>query len=66
VCSATSPTSGVNDQFNGRILIFDNATTTTNLRGCATSVSDYVTATKTFTVTALPATPASGDTGSIF
>lgn len=65
VCSATSPTSTGNDQFNGRILIFDNATTTTALRGQACSVSDYVSSTKTFTVSALSVVPASGDTGII-
>lgn len=66
VCSATSPTSGGNDQFNGRLLVFDNATTTTALRGCAARITDYVHSTKTFTVTALPTTPASGDVGGIY
>lgn len=65
IASATSPASGVNDQFNGRIIIFDEATTTAALRGQATDITDYVHATKTFTVTALTTAPASGDTFTI-
>jgi len=66
VASSTSPASGVNDQFNGRIMIFDPATTTAALRGQATDITGYVHATKTFTVTALTTAPASGDSFKIF
>jgi len=66
VASSTSPASGVNDQFNGRIIIFDPATTTVALRGQATDITDYVHGTKTFTVTALTTAPSSGDTFKIF
>jgi hypothetical protein len=62
VASALDPDSGDNDQFIGRIIIFDADTTTTGLRGQATDITDYVHATKTFTVTALTRAPASGDT----
>jgi hypothetical protein len=65
VASALSPTSAVNDQYNGRIIIFDKDTTTTALRGQATDITDYVHATLTFTVTALTTAPASGDTFTI-
>ena len=62
IASATSPASGVNDQFNGRVMIFAEDTTTAALRGQATAITDYVHATKTFTVVALTTAPASGDT----
>lgn len=62
IASALAPASAVNDQFNGRIMIFDKDTTTANLRGQATPITDYVHATLTFTVTALTTAPASGDT----
>lgn len=65
VASALSPASGVNDQFNGRIIIFDKDTTTAALRGQATDITDFVHATQTFTVTALTTAPASGDTFTI-
>lgn len=61
VCSAISPASAVNDQFVGRIMIFDRATTTAALRGQATDITDWVHATTTATVTALTTAPASGD-----
>lgn len=62
VCSAVVPTSAVNDQFKGRIIVFDRATTTAALRGQATDITAYTHATITFTVTALTTAPASGDT----
>lgn len=65
IASALSPTSAVNDQFNGRIITFDKDTTTAALRGQATDITDYVHATLTFTVTALTTAPASGDTFTI-
>jgi len=61
VLSAVVPASAVNDQFNGRIIIFDRATTTTNLRGQATDITDYDHASTTMTVTALTTAPVSGD-----
>ena len=65
IASALAPTSAVNDQFNGRIIIFADDTTTTALRGQATDITDYVHATLTFTVTALTTAPSSGDTFTI-
>lgn len=65
VASSLAPTSAVNDQFNGRIIIFADDTTTTALRGQATDITDYVHATLTFTVTALTTAPSSGDTFTI-
>ena len=61
VASALSPTSGVNDQFNGRIISFSKDTTTAALRGQSTDITDYVHATLTFTVTALTTAAVSGD-----
>jgi hypothetical protein len=61
--SAFSPSGAVLDQFKGRIIIFDRATTTAALRGQATSITGSSnSATPTFTVTALTTAPASGDT----
>jgi hypothetical protein len=57
-----SPLSGVNDQFKGRIVIFDETTTTTALRGQATDITAYTHATTLLTVTALTTAPVSGDT----
>ena len=62
VCSAITPASTVNDQFVGRIIIFDRATTTAALRGQATDITAWVHATTTATVTALTTAPVSGDT----
>ena len=61
VCSGVSPASAVNDQFVGRVIIFDRATTTAALRGQATTISAYVHLTTTFTVVALTTAPVSGD-----
>ena len=60
VASAVSPASAVNDQFNGRVLIF-KGNTTAALAGQATTISDYDHASLTFTVVALTTAPASGD-----
>lgn len=65
IASAITPTSVVNDQYNGRVMIFKNDTTTTALRGQATTIADYVHATLTFTVVALTTAPVAGDTFSI-
>jgi hypothetical protein len=65
VASATSPVSGVNDQFKGRIMNFDKDTTTVALRGQSTDITAYTHATTTFTCTALTTAPASGDLFSI-
>lgn len=62
--STLSPAAGVTDQFKGRILTFTNDTATANLRGQATDITAS-TAGGTLTVTALMATPASGDVFSI-
>ena len=65
VVSALDPASAVNDQFNGRIVIFDKDTTTAALRGQATDITDFDHASQTFTVTALTTSPASDDTFTI-
>lgn len=62
VASALSPASAVNDQFNGRIIIFKQDTTTAALRGQATDITDFVHATQTFTFTALTTAVANTDT----
>lgn len=63
--SALTPDSAVNDQFNGRVLIFKNDTTTAALRGQATTISDWAHTSAeigTFTVVALTTAPQTGDT----
>lgn len=65
VTSALTPDSAVNDQFNGRVLIFKSDTTTAALRGQATTISDWVHSSGevgTFTVVALTTAPSTGDT----
>lgn len=65
---ACSPAGSVAGQFVGRVMIFTNATATASLRGVACAITASTSAsTPTFTVemangSALPATPASGDT----
>lgn len=61
VASAISPASSVNDQFNGRVVLFPSDTATAALRGQGTRISDFDHATQTFTVTALTTAPSSGD-----
>lgn len=64
--SAFSPSGAAADQFKGRVITFDADTTTTALRGVSTDITaSSNAASPTFTVTALPATPASGDTFSV-
>ena len=65
VASSFTPASAVNDQFNGRTLIFKNDTTTAALRGQATTISDYDHASLTLTVAALTSSAVSGDTFAI-
>lgn len=61
--SAFSPAGGVADQFKGRVIVFDNDTTTAALRGQAAVISaSSNSATPTFTVSTLTTAPASGDT----
>lgn len=62
VAAALTPASAVNDQPNGRIMIFNSDTSTAALRNQATDITDFVHATQTFTVTALTTAPSSGDT----
>jgi hypothetical protein len=59
--SSLAPAAAVIDQFKGRIVIFDEDTTTANLRGQATDITGN-TATGALTVTALTTAPVSGDT----
>lgn len=66
--SALTPDSAVNDQFNGRVLIFKSDTTTAALRGQATTISDWAHTSGeigTFTVVALTTAPSTGDTFTI-
>ncbi len=64
VTSALDPAAAVTDQYKGRIVIFDRATTTTNLRGQATNITGN-TSGGVLTVTALSDAPVSGDTFTI-
>jgi len=61
VTSSLSPAAAVTDQFKGRVVIFDDDTATTQLRGQASDITAS-TAGGTLTVTALTNSPASGDT----
>jgi hypothetical protein len=61
VTSSLSPAATTGDQFKGRILTFDDATTTAALRGQATDITAS-TAGGVLTVTALTVGPANGDT----
>ena len=61
VTSALSPAAAVIDQFKGKIVSFDAATTTANLRGQSTDITAS-TALGVLTVTALSDAPVSGDT----
>lgn len=64
--SALSPAGAAADQFKGRIIIFDNDTATTSLRGQASDITANTSAgTPLFTFTALTTAPSSGDTFSI-
>jgi hypothetical protein len=64
--SALAPAGVDADQFKGRILVFDNDTTTTALRGQATDITANSGASNPlFTFTALTTAPQSGDTFSI-
>lgn len=62
--SSLSPAASVADQFKGRIVIFDDATTTAALRGQATDITASSSG-GVLTVTALTTAPASGDTFTI-
>lgn len=64
--SALSPSGTATDQFKGRIIIFDAATTTAALRGQATDITaNTAAALPAFTFTALTTAPSSGDTFTI-
>jgi hypothetical protein len=65
--SSLSPAAGVTDQFKGRVILFDRATTTANLRGQGAPI-DGSTSGGTITIAAgnaLTTAPASGDTFTI-
>jgi hypothetical protein len=64
VTSALDPSPAVEDQFKGRIVIFDKDTTTAALRGQATDIQGS-TSDGILTVTALTTSPSSGDTFTI-
>ena len=61
VTSTLDPVAAAIDQFKGRIVTFDQATTTANLRGQSTDITTN-TAAGVLTVTALTTAPVSGDT----
>jgi len=61
VTSAMNPAASVTDQFKGKIVSFDDATTTAALRGQSTDITAS-SATGVLTVTALTTAPVSGDT----
>jgi len=61
VTSSLDPAANVTDQFKGRIITFDRASTTVALRGQATDITAS-TAAGVLTVTALTTAPVSGDT----
>jgi hypothetical protein len=61
VTSSMNPAANVTDQFKGKIISFDDATTTTALRGQSTDITAS-TAAGVLTVTALTTAPVSGDT----
>lgn len=64
--SALSPAGAAEDQFRGRIIIFDADTTTAALRGQATDITaNTAAALPQFTFTALTTAPVAGDTFSI-
>lgn len=64
--SAITPAGAVADQFKGRILVFDNDTSTAALRGQATDITANTSASlPAFTFTALTTAPSSGDSFSI-
>lgn len=52
----------VDDQFNGRIITFNDDTTTANLRGQSTDITACTAASNTLTFTALTTAPISSDT----
>ena len=62
--STISPAITVADQMKGRIIVFDNATTTAALRGQATTITTH-TAGGLITYTALTTAPVNGDTFSV-
>lgn len=63
---ANATLTAVSAQYAGRTMLFDGNTTTVGLRGAASTISANTnSATPTFTVATLPATPASGDLFSI-
>lgn len=67
VSSAMYPAGAALDQFKGRIIVFDQNTTTTALRGQATDITGSSNAAApTFTVSALSTAPVSGDTFKVY
>lgn len=61
---SVAPAASVADQWKGKIFTFDENTTTAGLKGCATDITSSG-AGGTLIVSALAATPASGDRGKI-
>lgn len=65
VASAIDPASSVDDQFNGKVLIFASDTTTAALRGQAKQITDFDHSGQTFTTDAFTTAPQSSDTAVI-
>jgi hypothetical protein len=65
VASSISPTGSADDQFLGKVMTFDDNTTTAQLRGQSTVITDYTNSSTSFTVTALTVAPSSGDTATV-
>lgn len=63
--SSLAPAASVTDQFKGRVLIFDEDTTTAGLRGAAAAITTSSSGGVLTVSPALPATPVSGDTFAI-
>lgn len=64
--SAFTPAGAAADQFKGRVVLFDAATATAALRGCARTISaSSNAATPTLTVDTLPRAPSAGDVFSV-
>jgi hypothetical protein len=65
VFSSLSPASAVNDQVKGKVLTFDDATTTAALRGQSQGITAYVHSSLSATVAAFTTAAVSGDTFTI-
>jgi hypothetical protein len=65
IASSISPTGQADGQFLGKVLTFDDNTTTAQLRGQSTVITAFTNGTSAFTVNALTVAPSSGDTATV-